>query len=432
MNPRKVVKKVIPKSLFKVVEPYGHWGEAILAQNKYNYPARDMQIVGVTGTDGKTTTCSLIASVLRVGGYKVGVITTAYIDYGDGKGEQINPTQLTTGNVFALNKLIDTIRYNKVDWLVLEVSSHALHQRRVWGIPFSIAVMTNMSPEHLDYHGTFEKYRKAKQMLFAQCNKNRRGLRTGIINSDDATEPNFKRSIKRSLTYGIKGGELKATHITSDMTGNRFSVTLGDQPTEVHTKLIGEFNVYNALAAVAVGKAVGISPKQIQKGIDSLPYVSGRMMPLREGQKFEVLIDYAVTPAALENVLTTIKKLAGKGRVHIVFGATGDRDTTKRPAMGAVTAKLADFVYLTDDETYTEDGAAIRAAVMRGVPAKLRNKVTEYDDRKLAIEAALKTAKAGDVVIIAGIGHQTTRNIGGKKEPWSDIEVAKQLLKKLN
>jgi UDP-N-acetylmuramoyl-L-alanyl-D-glutamate--2,6-diaminopimelate ligase len=431
MNPRALVKKVIPKSIFRAVEPYGHWAEAVIAQNKYGFPAKDMKVIGVTGTDGKTTTCSLIASVLRAGGYKVGVITTAYIDYGDGKGEQVNPTQLTTGNVFVLSQLITRIKANDVDWLVLEVSSHALHQHRTWGIPFSLAVLTNMSPEHLDYHGTFENYRKAKQLLFKQCKQNRNGLQTGIINTDDAVADYFITDSKNALTYGVKHGDLRATNVQPSLAGNSFTVKIDGKIQDFHTQLIGEFNVYNALAAIGVGNAIGMDVDNIAHGVSALPFVSGRMMPIKAGQPFEVLIDYAVTPGALENVLTTVRHLAGKGRVHVVFGATGDRDTQKRPAMGKVTTELADYVYLTDDETYTEDAANIRAAVMSGVSKQHRSKVAEFDNREEAIKTALKAAKKGDVIVIAGIGHQSTRNMGGKKVAWSDIDITKRLLKGL-
>jgi UDP-N-acetylmuramoyl-L-alanyl-D-glutamate--2,6-diaminopimelate ligase len=286
-----------------------------------------------------------------------------------------------------------------------------------------------MSPEHLDYHGTFENYRKAKQMLFKQCAKNKSGLQTGIINTDDAVAQYFIQDSKQVLSYGTKKGDLHATGIKPSLAGNSFTVEVDGVKQAFHTQLIGEFNVYNALAAIGVGRAIGMDMDKIAKGVEKLPFVTGRMMPIREGQQFEVLIDYAVTPGALENVLTTVRHLVGKGRVHIVFGATGDRDTQKRPRMGKVTAQLADFVYLTDDETYTEDAASIRAEVMNGVSKQNHSRVTEYDDRKEAIAAALGKAKKGDVVIIAGIGHQTTRNMGGKKVKWSDIEVTKQLLK---
>jgi UDP-N-acetylmuramoyl-L-alanyl-D-glutamate--2,6-diaminopimelate ligase len=429
MNNRKLVKSLIPKSAFRKVEPYGHWAEAVIAQNKAGFPARKLKVIGVTGTDGKTTTCMLISAMLRSSGYKVACITTASVDYGDGKGEQANPTQLTTGSASQLSKLITRIKENGVEWLVLEVSSHALQQRRVWGIPFALAVMTNMSPEHLDYHGTFENYREAKQRLFKLANTNKHGLKTGIINADDKTAKHFAHDIQTAVTYGVKKGEFKASNIKSDLTGNSFTVKVGGDEYKIKSSLVGDFNVYNALATVTVGRIIGLSPKKIEQGIASLPYVTGRMMPIDEGQKFKVFVDYAVTPAALENVLSTARNLAGKGKLHIVFGATGDRDKTKRPKMGEVTSRLADKVYLTDDEVYTENPDVIRNAVYAGVKKDNRTRVTVIADRKQAIKTALSKAKLGDVVIIAGIGHQTTRNMGGKKVKWSDIETTRTLLK---
>ncbi len=429
MNGRKLVKKALPKAAFRKIAPYGHWAEAVIAQQKHRFPAKTLKVIGVTGTDGKTTTCNLIAAMLRHSGKKVAMITTASVDYGDGKGPGPNPTSLTTGNVFQIMKLIEKINQHNVEWLVLEVSSHALDQRRVWGIPFSIAVHTNMSQEHLDYHGTFENYRKAKQRLFKLCNANKTGLQTGIINADDRTALYFVKDIKNAVTYGVKKGGIKAHNVESTLTGNAFEATVDGETYYINSPLVGEFNVYNALAAVGVGRALGLTKKQIESGIAVLKSVPGRMMPLTAGQKYKVFVDYAVTPAAIENVLRTLREVAPKSKIHIVFGATGDRDKAKRPMMGNVAASLADFVYLTDDETYTEDPETIRQAVFDGVRPKDRAKVTIIGDRKEAIRAALTNAKNSDVVVITGIGHQTTRNMGGKKQKWSDIEVTKQLLK---
>lgn len=425
---RKTIKKLIPAELFSQIEPYGHLIEAIIAQIRYGFPSKGMDIIGVTGTDGKTTTCSLIASVLRGGGYRVGVITTAYVDYGDGKGEQVNRTNLTTGNAFALNSLIEQIKANDVDWLIIEVSSHALNQRRTWGIPFSIVAMTNMSNEHLDYHKTFERYRSAKERLFKQANRNHRGLQLGIVNQDDQTAEYFAKDIKNVITYGIDSGYLQAKNIKSNLSGNTFQLTTASKTTKFHTNLLGAFNIYNSLIAVAVGQNLEMTDQQIANGLANLKLVNGRMMPINEGQDFSVLIDYAVTPWALQNVLETVRSLAGKGRVHIVFGATGDRDKTKRPAMGEVTSRLADFVYLTNDETYTENAESIRKAVLSGVKGENINKVSEYSERRNAIRSAIDTAKKGDVVIISGIGHQSSINMSGQKVAWSDIDEARSAI----
>lgn len=429
MNSRSVIKKIFPKKAFKQVEPYGHWAEAVIAQNKSGFPARKLKVIGVTGTDGKTTTCLLIAKMLQSAGYNTAFITTASVDYGDGAGEQQNPTKLTTSSASQLSKIILKIKNNGVEWLVLEVSSHALAQRRVWGIPFSIAVMTNMSPEHLDYHGTFDNYRKAKERLFKLANLNKHGLKTGIINADDKTERYFKKDIKTAVTYGINSGDLKAKNIKSTLAGNTYDVMIAKDKYHIKSELIGGFNIYNTLASVATGRIIGLSPSQIEKGIAALKQVKGRMMPIEAGQNFKVFIDYAVTPLALENVLKTVRTLAGKGKLIIVFGATGDRDKTKRPLMGEVTSQLADKVFLTDDETYTENPKSIREQVLAGVSKQNMNKVTVEGDRRIAIKSALNTAKTNDIVIITGIGHQNNRNMAGKNVPWSDIEVTRELLK---
>ena len=429
MNSRDVAKKIIPNKILQQIEPYGHLAEAVMAQNRAGFPAKKLKVIGVTGTDGKTTTCLLISAMLKKSGLKTAYITTSSVDLGDGKGEQINPTGLTTGSAKQLSQLIKKIKANDVEWLVLEVSSHALQQRRVWGIPFTLAVLTNMSHEHLDYHGTFENYRTAKERLFKLADSNKHGLRTGAINADDKTAPFFKRDIQTALTYGIKSGNLLAKQIKSSLSGNEFAAEVDGDKYQIKSSLVGDFNVYNLLATVAVGRLIGLSIKQVEQGIASLKQVSGRMMPIDEGQKFKVFIDYAVTPTALENVLNTTRKLAGKGKLHIVFGATGDRDKTKRPLMGEITSRLADKVYLTDDETYTEDPEKIRKAVYNGVKKVNRAKVEIFDDREQAIKKALKNAKPGDVVVVTGIGHQSSINMGGKKIPWSDITVTKELLK---
>lgn len=427
---KSLVKKVIPRRVFRKIEPAGHLLESVLLNVKNGFPASDLKIIGVTGTDGKTTTCTLIKTILQESGLKTAMITTAAVDYGDGQGEQESPTKLTTASTAQLHKLIKQVKANGVEWLVLEVSSHALAQHRVWGIPFYTVVMTNMSPEHLDYHRTFEEYRRAKVRLFSLCNKNSKGIKTGIINADDGSAEYFAAEIEHDITYGLEQGELTASEIRASLSGNKFQARLVKDYYELKSPLIGEFNIYNILAAIGAARAVGLNKSQIEHGVAALKSVPGRMMPISEGQDFKVLIDYAVTPAALENVLKTVRNLMVKGDIHIVFGATGDRDKTKRPKMGEVTGRLADFVYLTDDETYTENPKKIMKAVYDGVAATDRKKVSLHEDRRDAVETALKMARKDDVVIIAGIGHQTSRNMGGKKEHWSDIEVAREILKK--
>ncbi|HXY17918.1 MAG TPA: UDP-N-acetylmuramoyl-L-alanyl-D-glutamate--2,6-diaminopimelate ligase [Candidatus Nitrosopolaris sp.] len=424
MNSRKVVKSLIPKKLFEKVEPAGHGVEAALVNAKNRWPARGLNVIGVTGTDGKTTTCMLIAKMLRNSGQKVAMITTVAVDYADGQGERPSPTHLTTASAGQLQAMFKKIKANQPDWVVLEVSSHALAQYRVLGVPFSVAVMTNLTHEHLDYHKTFARYRDAKVRLFKLAARNHRGLRTGVINADDPSAEYFIRAVPRSVTYGIKNGALQAKILKTTAAGSEFQVG----GLAINLNLPGEFNIYNALAAIGAGQVIGLSDEQIGQGIAALKAVPGRMMRLEAGQRLEVLIDYAVTPAALENVLKAARKTT-KGKVMLVFGATGDRDKAKRPVMGEVAAKFADRIFLTDDETYREDPAAIRQAVMTGIAkAGGQAKTTEVNERAAAIKQAIAKAKAGDTVLITGLGHQKDRNMGGKLIPWSDSEIAKQLL----
>lgn len=405
--------------------------KSVVAQTLAGFPAKGLKVIGVTGTDGKTTTCLLIAKMLENSGKKVALVSTVLIDYGDGSGPQANLTHRTTLGSFKLAKILKKIRANNPEYLVIEVSSHGLDQYRVWGVPFSIAVFTNLSHEHLDYHGSMENYRQAKLRLFKQTNRNRRGLRAGIINADDPAAASFAGSIAHPITYGIKTGDFQAKEVKSTKSGINFMVDSDDGVLHIKSSLVGEFNVYNLLAAVAVGRVIDLNKTQIERGVASLKQVPGRMMNIDVGQEFGVFVDYAVTPNALEQALAEAKKIAGQGRLILVFGATGDRDKAKRPAMGRVAAGGADKILLTDDETHTEDPQAIRQAVFSGVEtAGGADKCQIIGDRRRAIQAAFEAARAGDVVLITGLGHQTTRNMGGKDEAWSDIEVAKSLLKK--
>jgi UDP-N-acetylmuramyl-tripeptide synthetase len=435
MNMRKLVKKIIPSNLFKVIEPYGHWGEAVLAQARLGFPANKLKIIGVTGTDGKTTTCMLIAQMLRSSGVKVGMLTTAASDFGDGKGVRPNTNayHMTTASVDQLLRDCQTMQANGVEWLVLETSAHALAQYRVWGIPYSVGVFTNLTHEHLDYFGTMERYRAIKQRLFRLVARNKRGLGVGVTNVDDPSGESFASLVSHPIRYGLENGDLRASDIKLTSGGSRFVARYAGGIKEaaeyrIECHLPGRFNVYNCLAAIGVGLALGLTKQQIEQGIASMRAVPGRMMRLETNKPFDVYIDYAVTPVAMQTVLQAVRETT-KGSVMVVFGATGDRDTTKRGPMGEVAAKYADQIFLTDDETYTEDPASIRQAVYAGIKAAGgAGKCQEFGDRREAIRAAIAAAKPGDSIVITGMGHQTTRNMGGKDEPWSDTDAAQELL----
>src|SRR4051812_38488621 len=246
MNARKLVKSLIPKSLFGTIEPYGHLAEAILWNILNGFPARRLKVIGVTGTNGKTTTSYMIHHMLHEAGYKVGLMSTV----GYGVGDDIQPQlhHMTNVSVPEMMQRLKYMRQRKIDWLVLETTSHALAQNRVWGVPYSVAVMTNITHEHLDYHKTFERYRDAKAKLFKLAGANKKGLQTGIVNADDASAEYFTRPVPHSLTYGIAGGELQASDVRSTPDGSDFTAKMGDRTLQLHVNVPGTFNVANALA----------------------------------------------------------------------------------------------------------------------------------------------------------------------------------------
>jgi len=429
MSFRTSIKRLIPRYIFEAVVPYGHLIESIIYNCAYGFPARGMKVVGITGTNGKTTTSFMVHRMLSEAGYKTGLMTTVAWAIGD----EVRPqTQhMTNVPVPLLMKRLKQMKAEGVEWLVLETTSHALVQYRTWGVPYSIAVLTNITREHLDYHKTFERYVAAKQRLFKLAQRNAKGLQMGIANADDQNGASFASETQNSILYGIEAGEVRATNIQMTAKGIRYDALCTDETYQITSKLPGSFNVYNSLAAVCVGRAIGLSKKQIEQGIAALEGVAGRMEPVDAGQKFAVIVDYAHTPDALENVLSALRE-STKGRLMIVFGATGDRDKSKRGPMGEVAARLADQVYLTDDETYTEDPDTIRAAVNEGIiKAGGKDRVVVIPDRLEAIRTAFRTVKPGDTVLLAGIGHQDYRAMGGEKLSWDERMVAKKLLSEL-
>lgn len=311
-----------------------------------------------------------------------------------------------------------------VDYVVLEVTSQALHQFKLDGTPVEVAVMTNLTQDHLDYHKTMEAYAEAKARLFTDLKP-----QSSLLNRDDAWYPFFARRAKGLVrTYGQDPeASLCITNLKQAPTGSDWMAGA----LKLHTHLPGLFNVYNATAAAGVGTLLQIDEQAIIRGVQALEAVPGRMQRVDAGRNFAVYVDYAHAPDAIDKALQAAKSVA-TGKVHIVFGATGDRDKAKRPLMGEIAAKRADFIYLTDDETYTENGDVIRQAVMDGIKAAGgAEKTVEIADRRKAIEAALKAAKKGDAVLLAGIGHQDYRNMGGKAQPWVEADVVRQILRKL-
>jgi UDP-N-acetylmuramoyl-L-alanyl-D-glutamate--2,6-diaminopimelate ligase len=431
MNFRGTVKKIIPKELFRKIEPYGHLAEAFIFNLMNGFPGRNLKVIGVTGTNGKTSTCFLIHRMMVEAGYKAGLMTTV----GWGVGKDINPQihHMTNVTVPELMHRLKEMKKQGAQWLVLETTSHALAQNRVWGIPISVAVMTNVTHEHLDYHGTFERYRDAKLKLFKLANRSRKGLRAGVINAEDESSDLFVKSIANPLTYGLKQADLRATGIKLAPSGSSYTARIGEMEYKIKCQLPGNFNVYNSLAAVGVGKIIGLNQSQIEQGIASLAGVEGRMTTIDEGQDFEVIVDFAHTPDSFEKLLKDLKPVV-KGKLIVLFGSAGRRDKAKRPAQGEIAGNYADEVVLTEEDDRDEDGNQILEEIAAG--AEKSGKVRGKDlflvlDREEAIKFALGHAKKGDTVLLLGKGHEKTIERADGEHAWDEIATARQLLKRL-
>lgn len=430
MSFRSAVKKVIPVGLFPAIEPYGHLVEAMLFATLNGFPARDMKVIGVTGTNGKTTTAYMIHRMLHESGYKVGLISTV----GWGVGDDIKPQMHHMTNVSApeLNRRLKWLKGQGVDWLVLETTSHALAQHRVWGVPYSVAVLTNLTHEHLAYHRTFERYRNAKRMMFKMANRNRRGLRTGVINAEDPNAKYFAADIKNVVLYGTNKGDVRAQNVQLASDGVRYEVKTGDDTYRIRTQIPGKFNVDNSLAALCVGRAIGLTPEQIEQGIAALQHVEGRMTRIDEGQDFNVIVDYAHSPDSFEKLFKDLRPTV-KGKMIAVFGSLGGGDKGKRPLQGELAGKYCDEVVICQEDDRMEDPEQIMNDIAVGV--EKAGKIREKDlflihDRPEAIEFAFRRAKRGDMVLLLGKGHEKTIEDAEGEHPWNEIAIAHEILKK--
>ncbi len=370
--------------------------------------------------------------MLLEAGYKVGMMTT--VAYGAGDNIQPQMYHMTNVTVPALMKRLRELKKEGVEWLVLETTSQALAQNRVWGVPYSIAVMTNVTHEHLDYHGSFEKYRDAKRLLFKWCDRNKKGLRTGIINAEDESAELFAADISKPITYGIKTGDLRTQSLKLTPAGSRYAAVIGEGEYRIECHLPGSFNVSNSLAAVAVGKVVGLTKEQIEKGIAALRGVEGRMTTIDEGQDFEVIVDYAHTPDSFEKLFKDLKPVV-KGKLIVMFGSAGRRDEAKRPVQGKLAGEYADEVVVTEEDDRDIDGLEIMNQIAAG--AEEAGKVRDKDlflihDRTEAIRFAINRAKAGDTVLLLGKGHEKTIERADGEHPWDEIATAHESLKNRN
>lgn len=421
MNPRKLIKTLIPTSLFKQVEPYGHLIEAIVYNVLYGFPARKMKVIGVTGTNGKTTTTYMVHRMLTDAGLNTGMMST--VAYGVNNDIRLQTYHMTNVPVPALMKRLKWMKQQGVEWLVLETTSHALAQNRVWGVPFSVAVMTNLTHEHLDYHGTFERYREAKRKLFKLANKNTKGLRTGIVNTDDDSARLFASDVLRPIGYGLKTGHVRAEHIVTTPAGSTYQAVTDTETYDITCKLPGSFNVSNSLAVVAVGVALGLSKTQIEQGIAALDGVEGRMTRINEGQDFDVIVDFAHTPDSFEKLFKDLKPVV-QGKLIVLFGSAGRRDEAKRAVQGRLAGEYAHEVIVTEEDDRDIDGREIMNQIAEG--AESTGKIKDKDlflihDRTEAIQFAINRAKAGDTVLLLGKGHEKTIERANGENPWDEI-----------
>jgi len=395
---------------------------AFLAANFYGHPSHALKVFGVTGTNGKTTTCHLLREVFSQQGYKVGVMGTI----GNWLGTQRMNTARTTPESLEIQKMFRDMVDSGVSHVVMEVSSHALELHRVDQVNFRSAVFTNLSQDHLDFHENLEEYLQAKGKLF----KGLTGDALAIINMDDMGSFRHLQEVTQVpiITYGRhKDAIFKAENIVLSRDGVTFDISYREQklPVALHTP--GLFSVYNALAAATVALEEGVEPGAVSSALADVLGVSGRFQRVDCGQEFTVIVDYAHTPDSLKNILVTAEEFVS-GRLITVFGCGGDRDKAKRPLMGEVAAKNSDLTVVTSDNPRSEEPEDIISDILPGVKAYTEN-YRVIEDRRQAIHYAVSQAKAGDMVVIAGKGHETYQEIKGQVFPFDDREVVKDVLR---
>ena len=390
-----------------------------MAATFYDYPYKKFKLIGITGTNGKTTTTYLIKSILEHLGKKVGLIGTNQNMIGD----MIMETSRTTPDSLELMQLFDMIASHNVDYVVMEVSSHALALDRVTACTFDVGAFTNITQDHLDFHNTMEEYLAAKSILFNICN-------TGVVNKDDARSEYLIENARcrNMITYGINQDcDLKASNIILNEDGVKFDINYGGMEEHVDLPIPGEFSVYNALTAIGCCMAENIPLDLAVDGLHSAKGVKGRIEIVRTpGTNYTVIIDYAHTPDGLLNVINAIRGFA-KGRIVTLFGCGGDRDASKRPIMGKIAGELSDFCIVTSDNPRTEDPEKIIKQVVEGV------KQTDCDyevitNRFSAIEYALDHAKKNDIILLAGKGHETYQVLGKDTIKFDEREIVQKLL----
>ncbi|KRM89206.1 UDP-N-acetylmuramoyl-L-alanyl-D-glutamate--2,6-diaminopimelate ligase [Liquorilactobacillus vini] len=399
---------------------------AILSSRFYGGASQALHIIGVTGTNGKTTVTHLIEAIFRAQQRKTGLIGTMYRKIGD----EVLPTKNTTPDIITLQRTLSKMVERGVSDVAMEVSSIALIQGRVWGIDFDVAVFTNLTRDHLDYHKTMENYKHAKSLLFSQLG-NRYAFngdpKVAVLNIDDPVGKQFEQlTAAQVLTYGIKeSAMISAQKIKVHSRGTDFELHVFDQVYQLHTQMIGMFNVYNVLAAFAAAYASGLPAEDIIMALDGFKGVRGRMQLISSPTGVSAIVDYSHTPDGLYQALKTLDEVT-KQHVFCVVGCGGDRDHGKRPKMGEIAAEHSDFPIFTSDNPRSEDPQKIISAMLSGVPTGI--KVPTFVDRRQAINYAIQQAQPGDLVLIAGKGHEDYQIIGKQKRHFDDVEEATKAL----
>jgi len=398
-----------------------HLMQAVSACLYYGFPSKQLIVIGVTGTNGKTTTTQFIARILEATGKKVAVAST--INFQIGEKKWVNTSKFTTLSPWKLQKFLREAKEEGCEYAVIETSSHALDQKRVWGVSYALAVMTNVTREHLDYHKTMTAYRKAKQQLF-------RGAKQAVVNLDmDESDYFSTEDKKQTIFYSTKdhNAHLFAEHIELDFNETEFIV----EGIQFHLHVPGLFNVENALAALGVARLLNIDFTLAEKALAQISVVPGRMELVKNTLGVDIIIDYAVTPDAFEKLYEAVfpLKIPGTKIIH-VFGACGQRDRGKRPRMGEIASSCADIIILTNEDPFYEDPEQILDDIEKGVTKKKEKNYFRIFDRREAIRKALSLAEIGDIVLITGKGAEETMALGEKRIAWNERHVIEEELKK--
>lgn len=407
---------------------------AVLSDHFFEYPSRTLNMIGITGTNGKTTTSYLIERIMNDAHINTGLIGTIEMRYNG----TATPMPRTTPEALELQRLLHEMVQADVKSCVMEVSSHALEQGRVKGTDYRTAIFTNISQDHLDYHETMEEYIAAKGLFFARLG-NRYEIdpakrKYAVLNNDDPAAEYFRKITAADvITYGVDHpADVHASQIRITSQGTTFQVDTFKGNTEITLQMVGKFNVYNVLAAITAALIENIPLEHIKSSLEQIAGVDGRVESVDGGQPFAVIVDYAHTPDGLKNVLRTINEFA-EGNIITVFGCGGDRDRSKRPLMGQIAAKYSDYVLITSDNPRTEEPATILEDIQKGLEEQqiATDKYESIVDRRQAIEKAVEMAKPGDVVLIAGKGHETYQIIGQQTLDFDDRLVAKEAIRGL-